>query len=82
MCRTASMSNIVYYFSSYAFNGLNLFTNYPDFAYNGVLPGIGGQKLGAVKNSARDNFGCWNHLLSFPYSWHQPKSLGRKFAVV
>ena len=35
-----------YDYSSYAFNGANLLgTNYPNFAYNGLLPGIGGQKL-------------------------------------
>jgi prepilin-type N-terminal cleavage/methylation domain-containing protein len=66
---------IVYYYSSYAFNGLNLFTTYPDFAYNGVLPGIGGQKLGAVKNSARTVLVLEAPAL-FPYSWHQPKSGG------
>ena len=42
-----------YDFSSYEFNGCNLVTNYPNLAYNGVLPGIGGQKLSAVKNSAK-----------------------------
>jgi prepilin-type N-terminal cleavage/methylation domain-containing protein len=60
-------------FSSYAFNGANLLTtNYPNFAYNGVLPGIGGQKLGAVKNSARTVLVVEASAL-LPYSWHQPK---------
>jgi prepilin-type N-terminal cleavage/methylation domain-containing protein len=60
-------------FSSYAFNGCNLLaTNYPNFAYNGVLPGIGGQKLSAVKNSARTVMVVEASALE-PYSWHQPK---------
>ena len=44
-------------YSSYVFNGLNLQTNYSNFAYNGVLPGLGGWKLGAVKNPTRARFG-------------------------
>lgn len=60
-------------YSSYAFNGLNLLTNYPNFAYNGVLPGIGGEKLGAVKKSARTVLALEGPGL-MPYSWHLPKS--------
>jgi len=60
-------------FSSYAFNGANLLTtNYPNFAYNGILPGIGGQKLGTVKNSAKTVLVLEASALE-PYSWHQPK---------
>ena len=59
-------------FSSYAFNGANLLTNYPNFAYNGVLPGIGGQKLSAIKNSAKTVLVVEASALQ-PYSWHQPK---------
>jgi prepilin-type N-terminal cleavage/methylation domain-containing protein len=60
-------------FSSYEFNGANLLTtNYPHFADNGVLPGIGGQKLSAVKNSARTVMVVEASALE-PYSWHQPK---------
>ena len=59
-------------FSSYEFNGCNLVTNYPNFAYNGVLPGIGGQKLGAVKNSTKTVLVVESPAL-MPYSWHQPK---------
>jgi prepilin-type N-terminal cleavage/methylation domain-containing protein len=61
-----------YDFSSYAFNGLNLLTNYPHFADNGVLPGIGGQKLSAVKNPAKTVVVVEASAL-LPYSWHQPK---------
>ena len=62
-----------YDFSSYDFNGANLLTtNYPNFAYNGVLPGIGGQKLSAVKNSAKTVLVVEASAL-LPYSWHQPK---------
>jgi prepilin-type N-terminal cleavage/methylation domain-containing protein len=63
---------IVYYYSSYVFNGLNLLTTYPNFAYNGVLPGIGGQKLGVVKNSAKTVLVVEASAV-MPYSWHQPK---------
>jgi prepilin-type N-terminal cleavage/methylation domain-containing protein len=59
-------------FSSYAFNGANLLTNYPNFAYNGVLPGIGGQKLSVVKNSAKTVLVVEASAL-LPYSWHHPK---------
>jgi len=62
-----------YDFSSYAFNGCNLLTtNYPNYAYNGVLPGIGGQKLSAVKNSIKTVLVVEASALQ-PYSWHQPK---------
>jgi len=61
-----------YHFSSYDFNGANLLTNYPHFADNGVLPGIGGQKLSAVKNPAKTVVVVEAPAL-LPYSWHQPK---------
>lgn len=59
-------------FSSYAFNGANLLTNYPNAAFNGMLPGIGGQKLAAVKNTARTVLVAEASAL-LPYSWHQPQ---------
>jgi prepilin-type N-terminal cleavage/methylation domain-containing protein len=63
----------IYDFSSYAFNGANLLTtNYPNYVYNGVLPGIGGQKLSAVKNSIKTVLVVEASALQ-PYSWHQPK---------
>jgi prepilin-type N-terminal cleavage/methylation domain-containing protein len=61
-----------WHYSSYTFNGLNLCTNYPNFAYNGVLPGIGGKKLSAVKNSAKTVLLVEASAL-LPYSWHRPK---------
>jgi prepilin-type N-terminal cleavage/methylation domain-containing protein/prepilin-type processing-associated H-X9-DG protein len=62
-----------YDFSSYAFNGANLLTtNYPNYAYNGALPGIGGKKLSAVKNSTKTILVVEASALE-PYSWHQPK---------
>jgi prepilin-type N-terminal cleavage/methylation domain-containing protein/prepilin-type processing-associated H-X9-DG protein len=61
-----------YDYSSYAFNGLNLLTNYPNYAYNGVLPGVAGQKLSSVKNSGRTVLVLEASAL-VPYSWHQPK---------
>lgn len=63
---------IVYYYSSYEFNGLNLLTNYPNFAYNGVLPGIGGQKLGAVKSPVKTLL-IEDACALIPYAWHQPE---------
>jgi prepilin-type N-terminal cleavage/methylation domain-containing protein len=63
----------IYDFSSYDFNGANLLTtNYPNYAYNGILPGIGGQKLGAVKNSIKTVLVVEASAI-LPYSWHQPK---------
>jgi prepilin-type N-terminal cleavage/methylation domain-containing protein len=63
----------IYDFSSYAFNGANLLTtHYPNYAYNGLLPGIGGQKLSAVKNSIKTVLVVEASALQ-PYSWHQPK---------
>jgi prepilin-type N-terminal cleavage/methylation domain-containing protein len=59
-------------FSSYEFNGCNLLTNYTNLAYNGLLPGIGGQKIGAVKNSAKTVLVLEASAI-LPYSWHQPK---------
>ena len=61
-----------YDYSSYTFNGGNLLTNYVNFAYNGVLPGIGGQKLDAVKNSAKTVLVAEASAF-LPYSWHQPQ---------
>ena len=62
-----------YDFSSYAFNGANLLlTNYPHFADNGFLPGVGGRKLSAIKNPSRTVLVAESPALQ-PYSWHQPK---------
>jgi prepilin-type N-terminal cleavage/methylation domain-containing protein len=59
-------------FSSYAFNGLNLLTNYPNVAYNGPLPGIGGKKISLVKNSSRTVL-VLEAAGIMPYSWHNPR---------
>jgi prepilin-type N-terminal cleavage/methylation domain-containing protein/prepilin-type processing-associated H-X9-DG protein len=59
-------------YSSYAFNAGNLVTNYPNFADNGVLPGIGGQKLSAIKNPT-STVSVMEASAILPYSWHQPK---------
>ena len=64
-----------YDFSSYAFNGLNLLTNYPNLAYNGPLHGIGGQKLGAVAHSSKTILTLEASALQ-PYSWHLPRPPG------
>jgi len=63
-------------YSSYAFNGLNLLTNYPALTENGPLPGIGGQKLGAIRNPARTVLAVEEPAF-FPYSWHQRKPGGQ-----
>ncbi len=62
----------VFDYSSYEFNGLNLVTNYSNFAYNGALPGIAGQKLNAIKNPDKTILTLEASGL-MPYSWHQPK---------
>lgn len=62
---------LLYYYTSYTFNGLNLLTNYPNFAYNGVLPGIGGEKLGAITHPTKTLLTTEAAAL-MPYSWHQP----------
>jgi prepilin-type N-terminal cleavage/methylation domain-containing protein len=62
-----------YDYSSYAFNGANLITNYLNMAYNGALPGIGGLKVSAVKNPARTTIVVEAPAL-LPYSWHRPQS--------
>jgi prepilin-type N-terminal cleavage/methylation domain-containing protein len=63
-----------YDYTSYSFNAANLVTNYPNFDYNGPLPGIGGQKISSIKNPARTLL-----IAEAPafigYSWHRPQSL-------
>ena len=61
-------------YSSYIFNGLNLLTNYPNVAYNGPLPGIGGKKLSSVRNSPRTVLVLEGAGI-MPYSWHNPQSV-------
>ena len=62
-----------YDFSSYAFDGFNLVTNYPNLAYNGPLHGVGGRQLSSIKNPAKTVLVTESAAL-FPYSWHQPAS--------
>jgi prepilin-type N-terminal cleavage/methylation domain-containing protein len=61
----------VYDYSSYAFDGLNLITNYPNLSYNGSLHGIGGQRLGSVRIPVKTVLVTESAAL-FPYFWHQP----------
>ena len=69
-----------YFDTNYAFDGLNLFTsNYPNFAYNGLLPGIGGKKLSGVKAAVKTVLVVEATAL-LPYSWHAPqRSAGELF---
>ena len=60
-----------YDYSSYTFNGLNLLTNYPNLAYNGPLPGVGGRRIGSVKTPVKTVLVVESAAM-FPYSWHQP----------
>ena len=62
----------IYDYSSYAFNGLNLLANYPNYAYNGALPGLGGKKLGTVRNPTKTILVAEATAI-YPYSWHQPR---------
>lgn len=64
----------VYDYTSYSFNGANLVTNYPNIIYNGILPGIGGQKISTVKNSTRTTLVVEAPAL-MPYSWHRPQTV-------
>ena len=64
-----------YDFSSYAFNGLNLFTNFPAKQFGVVLPGIAGLGFSSVKAPTKTVLIAeWAALL--PYSWHQPRKPG------
>jgi prepilin-type N-terminal cleavage/methylation domain-containing protein len=63
---------VQYDYSSYGFNGCNLVTNYINLAYNGQLPGIGGERLGIIRNPSKTLFVIEAPAL-LPYSWHQPK---------
>jgi prepilin-type N-terminal cleavage/methylation domain-containing protein len=69
----ARHEQVKYDYSSYAFNGWNLITNYPNADFNSILPGIGGQRLGAVKHSSRTVLVAEASAL-MPYSWHQPQT--------
>lgn len=61
-----------YDFSSYAFNGLNLLTNFPASRFGVVLSGIAGVPLGSIKEPTKVVLVAeWAALL--PYSWHQPR---------
>ena len=61
-----------YDFSSYAFNGLNLLTNYPARQFGVMLPGIAGVPLTSINEPTKTILVAeWAALL--PYSWHQPK---------
>jgi prepilin-type N-terminal cleavage/methylation domain-containing protein len=62
-------------YSSYAFNGLNLLTNFPAAAYGVVLPGIGGRSLSSIKAPAKTVLVAEAAAL-LPYSWHAPKKPG------
>ena len=62
-----------YDFSSYFFNGANLVTNYINVDFNGILPGIGGQKISTIKNPARTIMVAEAPAV-LPYSWHRPQS--------
>ncbi len=60
-------------YASYAFNSLNLLTNYTNYKYNGPLPGVGGGRLTAIKNPVKTLLVLEGAAL-LPYSWHQPRA--------
>ncbi|MGO8927380.1 MAG: prepilin-type N-terminal cleavage/methylation domain-containing protein [Limisphaerales bacterium] len=62
-----------WHYSSYDFNGGNVLTNFSNKAHYGALPGIAGQRLGAIKNSAKTVLVVEASALD-PYSWHEPKT--------
>lgn len=61
-----------YGFSSYTFNGLNLLTNFPSSHFGTVLPGIGGAKLGSVREPSKTVLVAESAAF-LPYAWHDPK---------
>lgn len=59
-------------YSSYAFNGLNLLTNYNQMIFHEGYPGIGAKKMSSIKNPVRtllvEEAACL-----VPWSWHRPQ---------
>ncbi len=61
-----------YDFSSYAFNGLNQYTNYPARAFDVVLPGIAGLPFSSIHDPAKTLL-VTEYAALLPYSWHDLK---------
>jgi prepilin-type N-terminal cleavage/methylation domain-containing protein len=59
-------------YSSYGFNGCNLFTNYSQLVLPAGLPGIGGEKISSIKNPVRTLL-AEEATAYFPLSWHRPE---------
>ena len=59
-------------YSSYAFNCMNLVTNYSEFILPEGLPGIGGEKVSSIKNPVRTLLAEEATCL-LPWSWHRPE---------
>ena len=59
-------------YSSYAFNGINQFTNVPIPNPDGSVPGISGRKLSSIKHPTITVLVAEGPAY-VPYSWHQPK---------
>jgi type II secretory pathway pseudopilin PulG len=59
-------------YSSYAFNGANLVTNYSQLLFPEGFPGIGGQKISSIKNPVRTLLAQEAACL-LPWSWHRPQ---------
>jgi prepilin-type N-terminal cleavage/methylation domain-containing protein len=62
-----------YDYESYYFDGLNLLSNYSNFHNTGLLPGIGGLRMGSVNNSGKTVLVAESSAF-LPFSWHQPTS--------
>jgi hypothetical protein len=60
------------YYSSYAFNGINQWTNIVAHFTNRPLPGVAGRKLSSIKHPDKTILVAEQSAF-FPYSWHQPK---------
>jgi type II secretory pathway pseudopilin PulG len=59
-------------YSSYAYNGVNLATNYDPFILPDGFPGIGGQKLSSIKSPVRTLL-AEEAVCLLPWSWHHPE---------
>jgi len=62
----------IFDYTSYMFDGANLATNNVNFIFTGTLPGVGGLKMSAVKNSARTLL-VEEATCVLPWSWHRPE---------
>jgi prepilin-type N-terminal cleavage/methylation domain-containing protein len=59
-------------YSSYAFNGGNLYTNRSRFGIDSTALGIAGRTISSITDPAKTVL-IFEHSASGPFSWHQPR---------